>query len=61
LGVIQEGAHADMLLADGEPTENLDQVADHAANFQIIIMKAGTIRNTRQTGDFNGSATLRPG
>jgi imidazolonepropionase-like amidohydrolase len=42
LGVIQKGAHADMLLVDGDPTEDLSLVADPDRNFRII-MKAGTI------------------
>jgi imidazolonepropionase-like amidohydrolase len=46
LGVIQKGAHADMLLVDGDPTKNLDLVADPDTNFKVI-MKAGQIfKNT---------------
>lgn len=46
LGVIQKGAYADMLLVEGDPTENLDLVADAETNFKII-MKAGKIyKNT---------------
>lgn len=46
LGVITKGAHADMLLVEGDPTENLDLVADPDKNFRII-MKAGTVfKNT---------------
>ncbi len=46
LGVIQTGAHADMLLVEGDPTENLDLVADPDTNFRVI-MKAGVIyKNT---------------
>ena len=46
LGVIQKGAHADMILCEGNPTENLDLVADPDANFRVI-MKAGTVhKNT---------------
>ena len=42
LGVIQKGAYADLLLVDGDPTQNLDLVADPDTNFKVI-MKAGTI------------------
>lgn len=46
LGVIQKGAHADIILCEGNPTENLDLVADPDTNFRVI-MKAGTVhKNT---------------
>ncbi|MCB1499880.1 MAG: amidohydrolase family protein [Bauldia sp.] len=46
LGVIKEGALADLILVDGNPLEDLDLVADADANF-LIIMKDGVIyKNT---------------
>ena len=42
LGVIEEGAFADLLLVDGNPLENLALVADPATNF-VVIMKDGRI------------------
>lgn len=46
LGVVEEGAYADLLLVDGNPLENLDLVADPAKNF-VVIMKDGKIyKNT---------------
>jgi len=46
LGVIEEGAYADLLLVDGNPLENLDLVADPDKNF-VVIMKDGKIyKNT---------------
>jgi imidazolonepropionase-like amidohydrolase len=46
LGVIEKGAYADMILADGDPTTDFSFVADPDANFKVI-MKAGTIyKNT---------------
>ena len=46
LGVIEEGAYADMILVDGNPLENLDLVADADLNF-VMIMKDGKIyKNT---------------
>ncbi|MEW9838576.1 metal-dependent hydrolase family protein [Mesorhizobium marinum] len=42
LGVIEEGAYADLILVDGNPLENLDLVADPEANFDLI-MKDGKI------------------
>ena len=46
LGVVEEGALADLLLVDGNPLEDIKLVADPAKNF-LIIMKDGTIyKNT---------------
>jgi imidazolonepropionase-like amidohydrolase len=42
LGVVQEGALADLLLVDGNPLENIELVADPARNF-VLIMKDGRI------------------
>jgi imidazolonepropionase-like amidohydrolase len=42
LGVVQEGALADLLLVDGNPLENIRLVEDPARNV-VVIMKNGTI------------------
>ena len=42
LGVVEQGAYADLLLVDGNPLENINLVADPAKNF-LIIMKDGKI------------------
>ncbi len=42
LGVVQEGALADLLLVDVNPLEDIMLVADPAKNF-VVIMKNGTI------------------
>ncbi|WP_353476178.1 amidohydrolase family protein [Salipiger sp. H15] len=42
LGVIGEGAYADLLLVNGTPLEDLDLLADPEANF-ALIMKDGVI------------------
>lgn len=42
LGVIKEGALADLLLVDGNPLENLKLVEDPAKNF-VVIMKDGKV------------------
>jgi len=48
LGVIQEGALADVLLVDGDPIANLALVGDPGRNF-VVIMKDGKIyKNTLQ-------------
>ncbi len=40
--MIKAGAYADLILVDGNPLEDLDLVADSAANFDLI-MKDGKI------------------
>ncbi len=42
LGVIEQGALADMLLVDGDPIANLKLIADPGKNF-VVIMKDGKI------------------
>ena len=42
LGVVEQGALADLILIDGDPVANLDLVADPARNF-VVIMKDGKV------------------
>ena len=42
LGVVQEGALADLLLVDGDPLQNIKLIEDPAKNF-LVIMKDGKI------------------
>jgi imidazolonepropionase-like amidohydrolase len=42
LGVVEEGALADLLLVDGDPVKNINLIADPAKNF-VVIMKDGKI------------------
>jgi len=42
LGVVQEGALADLLLVDGDPTANINLVADPIKSF-VVIMKDGKV------------------
>jgi imidazolonepropionase-like amidohydrolase len=42
LGVVQEGALADLLLVDGNPLEDIDLIADPERNF-LVIMKDGVV------------------
>jgi imidazolonepropionase-like amidohydrolase len=42
LGVIEEGAIADLLLVDGNPLENIRLIADPDRNF-LVVMKGGRI------------------
>jgi imidazolonepropionase-like amidohydrolase len=46
LGVVEEGAFADLLLVDGDPVADIDLIDDPAKNF-VVIMKDGKIhKNT---------------
>jgi imidazolonepropionase-like amidohydrolase len=46
LGVVQQGALADLLLIDGDPIANIKLIEDPAKNF-VVIMKDGKIfKNT---------------
>ena len=46
LGVVEEGALADLLLVDGNPLENIELIADPDKNF-VVIMKDGKVyKNT---------------
>jgi imidazolonepropionase-like amidohydrolase len=44
--VVEQGALADLLLVDGDPTRQLDLIADPDRNF-IVIMKDGVIYKNR--------------
>ncbi len=46
LGVVQEGAYADLLLVDGDPTVNLDIIANPDKNFRIIMKDGKIYKNT---------------
>jgi imidazolonepropionase-like amidohydrolase len=46
LGVVEQGALADLLLVDGNPLDNINLIADPAKNF-VVIMKNGRVyKNT---------------
>ena len=46
LGVVEQGALADLLLVDGDPLANIELIADPARNF-VVIMKDGKVhKNT---------------
>jgi hypothetical protein len=48
LGVLKEGAWADMLLVAGDPTADIDALADPQSNFSIIIKNGKSSRPCRQ-------------
>ena len=50
LGVVEEGALADLLLVDGNPLEDIDLVADPAANFRVIMKDGKVYKNTLSGG-----------
>jgi imidazolonepropionase-like amidohydrolase len=45
LGVVEEGALADLLVVDGNPLENLDLVGD-PGNFNVIMKDGKIYKNT---------------
>ena len=58
LGVVEEGALADLLLVDGNPLENIKLVEDPDKNF-LVIMKDGTIyKNACPSEGFVRSASI---
>jgi len=46
LGVIAEGAYADLILVDGNPLEDIDLVADPDGNFDLIMKDGVIFKNT---------------
>jgi imidazolonepropionase-like amidohydrolase len=46
LGVLQEGAWADMLLVEGDPTQDINVLADPERNFVVIIKDGRVYKNT---------------
>jgi imidazolonepropionase-like amidohydrolase len=46
LGVVEDGALADLLLVDGNPLENINLIADPAANFKVIMKDGVVYKNT---------------
>jgi imidazolonepropionase-like amidohydrolase len=50
LGVVEEGALADLLLVDGSPLDDIKLITDPARNF-LVIMKDGRIYKNRLGGE----------
>jgi imidazolonepropionase-like amidohydrolase len=46
LGVVEEGALADLILVDGNPLEQLDLVGDPGKNFKLIMKDGKIYKNT---------------
>jgi imidazolonepropionase-like amidohydrolase len=46
LGVVEEGAYADLLLVDGNPLENIELIDDPAKNLVVIIKNGAIAKNS---------------
>jgi imidazolonepropionase-like amidohydrolase len=46
LGIVEQGALADLLLVDGNPLENINLIADPAKNFRVIMKDGKIYKNT---------------
>lgn len=46
LGVVEQGAYADLLLVDGDPTKDLKIMADPSKNFRVIMKDGKIYKNT---------------
>jgi len=46
LGVVEEGALADLLLVEGNPLENINLIADPGNNFRVIMKDGQIYKNT---------------
>jgi imidazolonepropionase-like amidohydrolase len=46
LGVVEQGALADVLLVDGDPIANIKLIEDPAKNFVVIMKDGKVIKNT---------------
>jgi len=53
LGVVEEGALADLLLVDGNPIDNIKLIEDPAKNF-VVIMKGGQVYKNILVNDKKG-------
>ena len=45
LGVVEQGALADLLVVDGNPLENINLIADPAKNFKVIMKDGRVYKN----------------
>ncbi|MCL7713261.1 metal-dependent hydrolase family protein [Stenotrophomonas mori] len=45
LGVVEEGALADLLLVEGDPLQDLQVIADPARNFAVIVKDGKVVKN----------------
>lgn len=55
LGVVEEGALADLLLVEGNPLQNVDLLGDPGNNFSVIIKNGVVYKNKLQDGPASGN------
>jgi len=46
LGVIEEGAYADIIIVDGNPLDDMELMVDPATNFKLIMKDGVIYKNT---------------
>jgi len=46
LGIIEQGAYADILIVDGNPLENIEVLADPDNNLKVIMKDGKIYKNT---------------
>jgi imidazolonepropionase-like amidohydrolase len=46
LGVVEQGALADLILIDGNPLENIQLIAEPAKSFFVIMKDGKVVKNT---------------
>jgi imidazolonepropionase-like amidohydrolase len=46
LGLVEEGALADLLIVEGNPLENINMIADPANNLKVIMKDGAVYKNT---------------
>jgi imidazolonepropionase-like amidohydrolase len=46
LGLVEEGALADLLIVEGNPLENVNLIADPANNLKVIMKDGAVYKNT---------------
>ena len=59
LGVIEDGAHADLLVVDGDPLGNIALLAEPATSLKLI-MKGGRIYKNELVRKVEARSTLPP-
>jgi imidazolonepropionase-like amidohydrolase len=47
IGVVQPGAHADFVVVDGDPLEDVAVLADPAANLRVVVQGGRVVVNRR--------------
>lgn len=60
LGVVEEGAFADLLLVDGNPLENIRLIEDPAKNLLVIIKNGAIAKNTLSGAGLTAAGKTSP-